>query len=33
MASPQSTNRAALAVPEMLWNPFVAQISVCHCET
>lgn len=33
MASRTSTNRAALLVPEMLWNPFFTQISVCHYET
>ena len=33
MTSRKSTNRAALLVAEMLWNPFVAQISMCHDET
>jgi hypothetical protein len=33
MASRKSTNRTVLLLPDTLWNPFVAQISVCNYET
>ena len=33
MASRKSTNRATLLVPEIRWNPFVAQFRVCNYGT